>query len=133
MINESYAPRAQKVEASLWVAFLFSNEECCMKLKPTADRILVRRNNINMTSRGGIMLPDIDKKSRVRCFEATVLAVGSGTLVNGKRIPVEVEVGDVVLFGKFNGVEVDSTDEALVMLHEDDILAKISKNITANY
>ena len=104
-----------------------------MKLKPLEDRILVRRNNIDVMSKGGIMLPDIDKKSRVRCFEATVVAVGKGRRYNGARIPVPVEVGDTVIFGKFNGVEVDSTDEDLVILHEDDILAKISKNITANY
>lgn len=104
-----------------------------MKLKPLDDRILVRRNNIDVMSKGGIMLPDIDKKSRVKCFEGTVLAVGAGRRHDGKRIPVEMEVGDSVVFGKFNGVQVDSADEDLVMLHEDDILAKISKNITANY
>jgi len=104
-----------------------------MKLKPLDDRILVRRNNIDVTSKGGIVLPDIDKKSQVRCFEGTVLAVGDGRRYNGTRIPVAVEVGDAVIFGKFNGVEVDSQDEDLVMLHEEDILAKLSKNITANY
>ena len=104
-----------------------------MKLKPTADRILVRRNNINVMSKGGIMLPDINKKSRVRCFEGTILAVGDGRRYNGSRIPVELAVGDSVLFGKFNGVEINKDDEDLVMLHEDDILAKVSKDIKPNY
>ena len=104
-----------------------------MKFKPLEDRILVRRNNIDVMSKGGIMLPDINKKSRVRCFEGTVVAVGEGRRYNGKRVPVTVEAGDTVIFGKFNGVEVDSTDEDLVILHEADILAKISKDITLNY
>lgn len=104
-----------------------------MKLKPLQDRILVRKDNINLTSKGGIALPDIDKQSQVRCFEGTVLAVGTGRRYDDKTIPVAIEVGDKVVFGKFNGVEVDSRDDHLVMLYESDILAKLSKNVTANY
>ena len=96
-----------------------------MKLRPLEDRILVRKNNINVMSKGGIMLPDINKKSRVRCFQGVILAVGPGRYYNCKRIPVEVAVGDLVVFGKFNGVEVSTDEEDLVMLHESDILAKI--------
>lgn len=96
-----------------------------MKLKPTSDRILVRRHKIKMTSKGGIMLPDINKFERTRSFEATVLAVGDGRRYNGKLIPVDVAEGDIIVYGKFNGVDIPSEDRDLVLLHEHDILAKV--------
>ncbi len=104
-----------------------------MKLKPAGDRILVRRDNIKAKSAGGIELPEIGKQSQVRCFEGTVLAVGDGRYCNGKCIPIAIAVGDKILFGKFNGVEIKSRDEDLVVLHEDDVLAKISKDVSCNY
>lgn len=102
------------------------HEEYFMKLKPTADRILVRRKNISVVSKGGIILPDINKKSRARCFEGTVLGVGDGCRFNGKRIRGDVEVGDSVLFGKFVGVELNKEGDDLMILHGHDILAKVS-------
>jgi len=104
-----------------------------MKLMPLEDRILVRRHSIKVKSAGGIVLPEIGRKSQVKCFEGTVLAVGPGRHYNGKRVPVEVEVGDKIIFSKFDGAEIKSSDDDLVMLHENDVLARISKDTVCNY
>lgn len=96
-----------------------------MALTPLGDRILIRRTEEDeQTTSGGIIIPDTAKE---KPQEGEVIAVGHGRLLdNGDRQPIDVAVGDKILFGKYSGTEVTYESEELLILREDDILAKIS-------
>jgi len=94
-----------------------------MKLKPLQDRILVKRVEEETMTKGGIIIPDTAKEKPA---EGEILAVGNGKLdENGKRIPLDVKVGDRVLFGKYSGTEVKIDGEESLIMREDDILGII--------
>ena len=91
-----------------------------MKVKPLYDRILVRRLDSKEEVKGGIIIPDTAKE---KPMEGKVVAVGAGKLdKTGKRIPLEVKVGDRVLIGKYSGQEVKIDDVEHVILKEDEVL-----------
>ena len=91
-----------------------------MKVKPLYDRILVRRLDSKEEVKGGIIIPDTAKE---KPMEGKVVAVGAGKLdKSGKRIPLEVKVGDKVLIGKYSGQEVKIDDVEHVILKEDEVL-----------
>jgi chaperonin GroES len=96
-----------------------------MALTPLGDRILIRRTEEDeQTTSGGIIIPDTAKE---KPQEGEVIAVGHGRLLdNGDRQPIDVAAGDKILFGKYSGTEVTYENEELLILREDDILAKIS-------
>ena len=95
-----------------------------MKVRPLADRILIRRLDAAEEMRGGIIIPDTAKE---KPMEGTVIAVGAGRInENGKRIPLEVKAGDRVLFGKYAGTEVKLDDVEHVILKEDEVLGIVS-------
>ncbi|MEJ2046963.1 MAG: co-chaperone GroES [Dehalococcoidia bacterium] len=92
------------------------------KLKPLADRVVVKPIERETVSRGGIVLPDTAKE---KPQEGKVVAVGEGRLSDdGKRLPMDVKVGDIVIYAKYGGTEIKINDEELVILRESDILAK---------
>ncbi len=95
-----------------------------MALTPLGDRILIRRTEEDeQTTSGGIIIPDTAKE---KPQEGEVIAVGKGRLLdNGDRQPIDVATGDKILFGKYSGTEVTYENEELLILREDDILAKI--------
>ena len=94
------------------------------KLKPVADRVLVKPIERDETTRSGIVLPDTAKE---KPQEGKVVAVGPGrTTDEGKKVPVDVKVGDKVIYSKFGGTEYKEEDEEYLILRESDILAKIS-------
>ena len=74
--------------------------------------------------KGGIIVPDTAKE---KPQEGEIIAVGAGKLHEGKRIPLDVEVGDCVLFGKYFGTEIKIDDEEYLILREDDVLGKMTK------
>jgi chaperonin GroES len=95
-----------------------------MKVIPLHDRVLVKRLEAEETTKGGIIIPDTAKE---KPQEAEVIAVGKGRVgEDGKVIPLDVKKGDKVLIGKFSGTEVTIEDEELVILREEEILAKIT-------
>jgi chaperonin GroES len=95
-----------------------------MKVKPLNDRVLVRRMEAEEKVKGGIIIPDTAKE---KPLEGKVVAVGAGRIdENGKRIPMEVKVGDRVLIGKYSGTEVKIEDIEHVILKEDEILGVIA-------
>jgi len=97
-----------------------------MKIRPLQDRILVQRSEEEEKTAGGIIIPDSAKE---KPQEGTVVAVGKGkVLENGKTVPVEVAVGDRILFGKYAGNEVTLDGDDFVILREDDILAVHAKS-----
>ncbi len=94
-----------------------------MKINPLDDRVVVRPNEAEETTAGGIVLPDAAKEKQQR---GTVLAVGPGRLLDsGERCAVSVKVGDQVLFGKYGGTEIEVDGEEVKILRESDILAKL--------
>lgn len=93
-------------------------------LKPIGDRILVRPIDSQEVTKSGIVLPDTAKE---KPQEGEVLAVGSGKLEDGKRIPLEVKKGDRVIFAKYGGDEIKLNGEELKIISESDILAIVEK------
>jgi len=92
-----------------------------MKVKPLGGRRLVRREKEEEVQRGGIIIPDTAKE---KPQQGEVLAVGPGRLNDeGKRIPLEVKMGDRILMGKYAGTEVKLDGEECLILREDDVLA----------
>ena len=94
-----------------------------MKIRPLHDRVVIRRLGEETTTKGGILIPDTatEKPSRGK-----VLAVGSGKLLdNGDIRPVELKIGDEVLFGKYAGTEIKIDGEDLIVMREDDIMGVI--------
>lgn len=92
-----------------------------MKIRPLSDRIVVKRIEGESKTKGGIIIPDSAKEKPI---EGTVVAVGNGkALKDGKLRPVEVKVGDTVLFGKYSGTEIKLDGEEHMIIREDDILA----------
>ncbi|MBK6517190.1 MAG: co-chaperone GroES [Polyangiaceae bacterium] len=92
-----------------------------MKIRPLQDRIVVKRLEGETKTKGGIIIPDSAKEKPI---EAKVVAVGNGkSLKDGKVRPVDVKVGDTVLFGKYSGTEVKIDGEDHLILREDDLLA----------
>jgi chaperonin GroES len=95
-----------------------------MKIRPLADRIVVKRTLHEEKTKGGIIIPDSAKEKPV---EGVIVAAGSGKILkNGKLHPLEVKAGDRVLFGKYSGTEVKIDGEEHVLLREDDLLAVFS-------
>jgi chaperonin GroES len=93
-----------------------------IKIQPLADRVLVRPIEREEVTKGGIVLPDTVKE---RPVEGEVLAVGPGKLADdGKRVPMDIKVGDRIVYTKYGGTEIKLDDEELIILSESNILAK---------
>jgi chaperonin GroES len=95
------------------------------KLQPTADRLVVKPIEREEVTKGGIVLPDTAKE---KPQEGKVLGVGPGRLSeDGKRIAMDVKVGDIVIYSKYGGIDYKLDDEDVLILRESDILAKKTK------
>ncbi len=91
-----------------------------MELRPLHDRILVKRLEEQEQRQGGIIIPDTAKE---KPQQAEVAAVGNGKLLDsGERVPVELKVGDRILFGKYSGSDVKIDGQEYLILREDEIL-----------
>ena len=94
------------------------------QLKPMSDRVVVRPTEQEEMTKSGIVLPDTAKE---RPQEGEVVAVGPGRyLSSGKRLEMELKVGDKVIYSKYAGTEIQAEDEELLVLGSNDVLAKIS-------
>lgn len=92
-----------------------------MKVKPLHDRVIVKRVEEEAKTKGGIIIPDTAKEKPV---EGEIMAVGEGKVGDdGKKIVLEVKVGDKVLFGKYAGTEIQIDGEEHLIMREDDIIA----------
>jgi chaperonin GroES len=99
-----------------------------MEVRPLHDRILVRRLDEGEQRSGAIIIPDTAKEKPQR---GTVIAAGSGTVKdNGKRLALEVKVGDEILFGKYTSQEVKLDGEDYLIMREDEVLAVIDGGAT---
>lgn len=96
-----------------------------MNFKPLYDRVLVRRTEQESKTSGGIIIPDSAKEKPI---EGEVIAVGTGNRdESGKVNPLEVKVGDRIVFGKWSGTEVKLNGEELLILKESDIFGIVNK------
>jgi chaperonin GroES len=96
-----------------------------LKIRPLHDRVIVRRKEEDRTTPGGIVIPDSATEKPIR---GEVTAVGKGKILeDGKVRPLDVKVGDHVLFGKYSGTEVKVEGEDLLVMREEDIMAIIEK------
>ena len=96
-----------------------------VKLQPLADRVVVKPTEREEKTKSGIYIPDTIKE---RPQEGAVIAVGPGRLSeDGKRIAMDIKVGDTVIYAKYGGTEIKIDDEEMVILRESDILAKKDK------
>ena len=95
-----------------------------MNIRPLHDRVIIRRMEEEKTSPGGIVIPDSATEKPIK---GEVVAVGKGKILeNGDVRPLDVKVGDMILFGKYSGTEVSVDGEELLVMREDDITAIIS-------
>ncbi|MDP5276638.1 co-chaperone GroES [Chengkuizengella axinellae] len=92
-------------------------------IKPLGDRVVIEAVAKEETTASGIVLPDSAKE---KPQEGKIIAVGSGTLKDGERVPLEVKEGDTVLFSKYAGTEVKYDGQELLIMRESDILAVLA-------
>ncbi len=95
-----------------------------MAIKPLEDRIVIKTNEAETTTASGLVIPDTAKE---KPQEGTVIAVGPGRFDDGVRVPMDVKVGDVVLYSKYGGTEIKHSGDDLLVLSARDILAVIEK------
>ena len=93
-----------------------------VNITPLHDRVIVKRIEDKETVKGSIIIPDTAKE---KPQEGEVVAVGSGKREKGELIPLDVKVGDRILFGKYSGNEIKIDEQEYLILKEDEILAKI--------
>lgn len=91
-------------------------------IKPLGDRVVIEIVTAEETTAGGIIVPDSAKE---KPQEGKVVAVGTGKIVNGEKVELEVKEGDKVIFSKFAGTEISHDGKDYLILREDDILAVI--------
>jgi chaperonin GroES len=100
-----------------------------MKFRPLHDRVVIRRAEGDLKSKGGIIIPD---NAMEKPQEGEVVAVGPGSRdESGKLIPLDVKAGDLILFGKWSGTEVKIDGEDLLIMKEADIMGVVEKTIVA--
>jgi chaperonin GroES len=127
---------AHLVVARLWKATwrpMVQQLSCCirrpaMKFRPLHDRVVVKRIDAEEKSAGGIIIPDTAKE---KPSQGEVIAVGPGGRDEaGKLIPIDVRVGDRVLFGKWSGTEVKVDGEELLIMKESDVMGVLDEQAT---
>jgi chaperonin GroES len=92
-----------------------------MKIRPLHDRVVIKRLEEERTSPGGIVIPDTATEKPIR---GEVIAVGKGKILeNGDVRPLDLKVGDRVLFGKYSGTEVKVDNQDVLVMREDDVMA----------
>ncbi len=107
-----------------------ASERTHMKFRPLHDRVVIRRAEGDLKSKGGIIIPDTAKE---KPQEGEVIAVGPGSRdESGKLIPLDVKPGDLILFSKWSGTEVKIDHEDLLIMKESDIMGIVEKTEAAS-
>ena len=91
-----------------------------MKLKPLGDRVVIQVNAEETTTSSGIVLPG---SAQEKPQQGKIIAVGSGEIVHGKKVPLDVKVGDEVIYSKYSGSEVKVGEDKFLIVKQSDILA----------
>lgn len=112
-----------------WSPYAPTPERTLMKFRPLHDRVVLRRAEGELKSKGGIIIPDTAKE---KPQEGVVIAVGPGSRdEGGQLVPLDVKVGDLILFGKWSGTEVRLDGEDLLIMKETDIMGIVEKTEAA--
>jgi len=93
-----------------------------IKVHPLADRVAIRPLEETEQMRGGLYIPDTAKE---KPQQGEIIAAGPGRMEKGQHVPMELKVGDKVLYGKYSGTEVTIEDDTFLIIKESDVLAKI--------
>lgn len=93
-----------------------------MNIKPLGDRIIIKVVESEETTKSGIVLPGTAKE---KPMQGEVLAVGSGEMIDGKKVPLELKVGDKVIYSKYSGTEVKMDGNEYLIVRQSDVLAVI--------
>jgi chaperonin GroES len=94
-----------------------------VNVSPLADRVVIRPSEETETMRGGLYIPDTAKE---KPQQGEIIAVGPGRFEEGKRVPMDLKVGDKVLYGKYSGTEVTIEGAHVIILRESDVLAVLA-------
>jgi chaperonin GroES len=94
-----------------------------VKVFPLADRVVIRPMEETATMKGGLYIPDTAKEKPI---QGDVLAVGPGRREKGEVVPMELRVGDRVVYGKYSGTQVELDGEEVILIKESDVFAKLS-------
>jgi chaperonin GroES len=89
-------------------------------IRPLADRIIVMPKELETKTKGGIFIPDTADKDKP--MEGTILAIGHGKYIDGKLQPLQVKVGDKILFGKYSGTSIKFDDKEYLVMREEDVM-----------
>jgi chaperonin GroES len=104
------------------------SQEDCMKFRPLHDRVVVKRIDAEEKTKGGIIIPD---SAQEKPSQGEIVAVGPGGRDEaGKLIPIDLKVGDVVLFGKWSGTEVKIDGQDVLIMKESDIMGVITDGVS---
>ena len=95
------------------------------KIRPLGDRLVVEPQELESKTAGGILIPDTADKDKP--MQGTVLAIGQGRYVDGKMLPLQVKVGDKVLFGKYAGTNVKFSDKEFLVMREEDVMGVVEE------
>lgn len=95
------------------------------KIRPLSDRVVVEPREMETKTAGGIVIPDTADKDKP--IEGTVIAIGTGKFVEGKMQPLQVKVGDKILFGKYSGTNVKLDDQDYLVMREEDIMGVLEE------
>ena len=94
-----------------------------LKVFPLADRVAIRPMEETAQMKGGLYIPDTAKEKPI---QGEVIAVGPGRAEKGERVPMELKVGDRVVYGKYSGTQVELEGEEIILIKEADVIAKLS-------
>jgi len=93
-----------------------------LKIFPLADRVAIKPLEETETMKGGLYIPDTAKEKPI---QGEVLAVGPGRREKGELVPLELKVGDRVVYGKYSGTQVELEGEEIILIKESDVIAKL--------
>lgn len=93
-----------------------------VKVFPLADRVAIKPIEETETMKGGLYIPDTAKEKPI---QGEVIAVGPGRREKGEVVPLELKVGDRVVYGKYSGTQVELNDEEIILIKESDVIAKL--------
>jgi chaperonin GroES len=95
-----------------------------LKVFPLADRVAIRPMEETEEMKRGLYIPDTAKEKPI---QGDVIAVGPGRTEKGQRVPMELKVGDRVVYGKYTGSQVELEEEEIILIKESDVIAKLSR------
>ena len=90
------------------------------KIRPLSDRVVVQPREVESKTAGGIVIPDSADKDKP--IQGTIIAIGNGKYIEGKLLPLQVKVGDKVLFGKYSGTNIKLDNTEYLVMREEDIM-----------